>query len=469
MKSLPFDIRHPLVCLIALIAGVMIGFCHVLPAEAAEVPTPSLMQRLRVPEPSDEWRIDAFIRGYPVKLSLPRESARIGSFPPRIQRLIRKRMEFRQRNIEVLRSVVQMLEAKIAEHGRPVRHPAHSGRLERVVISIPPIGRSGSYGSALELHKPVLAALPDHTEVDFFLPEDAVPLAAHLMKEIEMEDRVKLHGVKVHEFAEDGIRLRYHTTRWTRDIFWPVTDRTGRTQLLLPLAFYQINDLSRPDNDYIERLDDDDLDIVRVPLFFKGGNLFIGEIGGRRILFIGQDELELNRDFYYNAFFYHPPQEEVLGLFKLLSGADEVRVLPNSKHLFHLDMAMSFVKPGTAALLDPVDGELLDKEDQHVIRTIHQALSEYGFRIVKVPTLADWVVTYKSPVNVIPFTNRGSNRLTAIIPQWEDRKLSDGIKPDSINQRIRQAYEHAGIKQIFAVGHFHHLNGNFHCAVLPVK
>ena len=315
----------------------------------------------------------------------------------------------------------------------------------------------------------MLAALPDYTEVNFFLPEESVSQVALRLRALGIEQRVRLHGEQEYELVENGIPLRHHTTRWMRDLFWTTAGQDDQSFLLLPLAFYQINDLSRPDNDYVDRLNDAQHEVVRVPLFFTGGNLVVGVIGGRRILFIGQDELQLNRDFYYNAFFYFPPQEAVLELFKRLAGADEVKVLPNSKHLFHIDMVMSVLKPETVALIEPVDEEALAEDDQRVIAEIRQALTAYGFRIVGVPTFADWVGTFKSPVNIIPYTHRGSGRLSALVPQFEDRVVTSQGKPVSIQQEIKQAYTDAGVETVFAESGFYQFGGNFHCAILPVK
>ena len=156
-------------------------------------------------------------------------------------------------------------------------------------------------------------------------------------------------------------------------------------------------------------------------------------------------------------------------MFKRLAGADEVKVLPNSKHLFHLDMAMSVLKPGTVALIEPVDGDALAEDNRRVIAEIRQALAVYGFHIVRVPTLADWVNTFKSPVNVIPYTHRGSGRLSALVPQFEDRVVTSQGKPVSIRQEIRRAYKDAGVEAIFAASDFYRFAGNFHCAILPVQ
>lgn len=195
----------------------------------------------------------------------------------------------------------------------------------------------------------------------------------------------------------------------------------------------------------------------------------VGVTRGRRILFIGRDELQLNQDYYFNAFFYFPPQEEVLALFKQIAAADEVRVLPNSKHLFHLDMAMSVLKPDTLALIEPVDEDGLDEDDRKVIVEMRRALTEYGFHIVGVPTFADWVSSFKSPVNILPYADRHSGHLRAIVPQFEERSVMENERAVQIYQKIIQVYSDAGVDVTFATSKFYPFNGNFHCAVIPIR
>ena len=457
-----------LTLLLSVVLVAMYGLAHAGWLHLPGARQPSLLQRLHVPQLSDPWEIDAIFDGYRVQLALPQEMDKVNMLPPQIQNSVRQRIEYRRRNIQVLRTVAVALD-RVFDSGQTIHLAEHDQTLEHVVMSLPPLLQGTNPELSLALHEPVLTALPDYTKVDFFLPDSLIPQVALRLRKLKMEQRVKLHGQKAYELVEGKIPLRHFTTRWVRDLFWTAADRGGRSLLMLPMASYQINDLSRPDNDYVSELDDAQNEVVRAPLFFKGGNLQVGVIGGRRILFIGQDELQQNQRIYYNAFFYFPPQEEVLELFKQLAGADEVRVLPNSKNLFHLDMVMSVLSPGTVALIEPVDKDALADDDRRVIAEVRQALTAYGFRIVAVPTLVDWVASFKSPVNLIAFTHRDSGRLSAIVPQFEDRVLLAKGKPLSIQQKIKQAYTDAGVETIFTASDFYQYGGNFHCAILPIK
>jgi hypothetical protein len=426
-----------------------------------------ILQRLQVPNPLDSWKIDSYFGTERVVLELPKDLLKIDTLPQEIRSSLEQRIEFRRRNIEVLRKAAIETD-RILQKG-PITHFAeYKQRLNLVVMSLPP-SRENSYGSPIALHEPVLKALPDYTKVEFFLQEGLIPQVANRLQKLGLKQHVKLHGEKEYEFIESGISLRHHTTRWMRDLFWTASKQDGKSLLILPLAFYQINDLSRPDNDYITKLEDPQHQVIRVPLFFKGGNFLVGSVGKKRILFVGEDELQLNQNFYYNAFFYFPPPEEVLELLKQLIGADEVRVLPNSKHLFHLDMVMSAIKPGVMAIIEPVDTGALDADDQRVITEARQMLAENGFRIVGVPTLADWINTFKSPVNIVPFTNRNNGRLSALVPQFEDKWIMIRGESVSIQKKIQQSYMNAGVSTIFATSEFFKFGGNFHCAILPVE
>lgn len=228
---------------------------------------PTLLQRLHVPQPSDPWEIDAIFDGYRVKIALPEGIEEIDKLPPLIQKAVRKRIEFRNRNILVLRKVALALDQKL-KNSTLVHIAGYDQTLAHVVMSLPPMDGSIPV-SPLALHEPILAALPDYSEVVFFLPDSLIPQVASRLHVLQMGHRVRLHGVREYQFNEEGIPIRHATTRWTRDLFRITADQDNKTILWLPLAFYQINDLSRPDNNYVRELDDGLHDVVSVPLFLK--------------------------------------------------------------------------------------------------------------------------------------------------------------------------------------------------------
>lgn len=428
---------------------------------------PSLLQRLRVPDPTDLWQIDAFFNDYRVKLSLPRDLNQLSQLPPSIEKMVRRRIEFRRRNIDVLRQVAIEFDA-VLSNSPPTHLAQHEQTLEQVAMALSAKSVSDP-ASALSLHEPLLAALPVYTKINLFLPQELISPVSRRLRTLGLKSRVRLHGQPELESTEDQIFLRRQTTYWMRDVAMTSANRQGHFPLLLPLAFYQINDLSRPDNDYVHELASVQHPVQRVPLFFKGGNLNVGEIGQRRILFIGQNELQFNQQFFYTAFFYFPPLDAVLELLLQLTGADEVRVLPNSKNFYHLDLVMAVIKPGTVALLEPLDKEALLPEDLGVLDQVRQAVSAAGFRIVGIPTLSDWAKEFKSPVNILPFRHRDSGIASVIVPQFEDRLITLKGKSYSIHKKIKQAYAQAGLTPIFATSGLYRLGGNFHCAVLPLR
>lgn len=427
---------------------------------------PSLLERLRVPELSDPWEIDAFFEGVRIKLAFPESLNHLDKLPAAIQDTVRRRIKFRWRNLNVLRKAA--IDLDVALRTNPFTHLAqHEQTLEHVVMALPPIQPNSSEG-AIAMHEPLLAALPTYSKVDFFLPEALMKQVASRLSVLGLQKRVHLHGENQFELIEDKILLRHHTTYWMRDVLMASADKHGNTPLLLPLAFYQINDLSRPDNDYVHKLHNPKRPVIRIPLFFKGGNLMVISSRQRRILLIGQDELRHNQEFYYNAFFYFPPESEVLDLLRQIAGADDVRVIPNSKNLYHLDMVMAVVQPGIVALLDPLDSEELHSEDRRVISQLHDILEDYGQRIVGIPTLSNWVNEFKSPVNILPFRHRDTRVLSAIVPRFEEQIVTIDGRSTSIHETIRQVYREAGVETIFASSGLFRSGGNWHCAVLPI-
>lgn len=420
----------------------------------------------QVPASEDAWEINSVIKGHYVRLRLPQESAKIALLPPEVRAIVEQRALYRQNNLKILRNTFALLDTHASGSGTTLG-AEYRQSLSRVALSVFP----DQAHSPLWRHEPLIKAMPPYTQFDVFVPRQLAGAARVELDSWGVANRATVHEVELWSSVENGELIQNQPTRWARDLMETLVDpRTGRTTALLPLARAQGTDLARSDNDYLQVLGKGDIDILRVPLFFRSGNLVMGEARGRRYLFIGERELRHLNAYFYNAFFFMPPQAAVLELLKVLTGVDEVVELPNSEHLFHLDMALIILGDGKAGVLEPIGIENMLTENSSVIVTIRNTLESLGFAVVGVPTTPERIRNFQSPVNALPFKHAHTGTQMILVPRFpHSPTLLIQQKEIRLRELVEQAYLAAGYETIYIEDRFHDEHGNLHCAVMVIK
>lgn len=309
-------------------------------------------------------------------------------------------------------------------------------------------------------HEPVLLALPSYTKILLLTPQNALAKVRSRLHFLGIAGRVRI----INSGAPPS-RNTDGTTRWIRDVIH-VAHVGKQTLVEIPLAHKQFDDLAHNDLAYVERIGDRQHGVLRIPIYFRGGNLARVD-HDKRILLIGADEIQMNMKWFIESFGFRPPATSVQEILKTATGVDAVVVLPNSRNFYHLDMYLTPLGPGVVGLLAPLDHARLSAVDRKVLLESAAALARLGLRTVPIPTLVDWIEKFQSPTNSVSFTERGTSRRRALVPQFPEHSVPAALA--SVNRRVLAAYRQAGIDPIAVEDRFHTRWGNTHCALVALR
>lgn len=403
------------------------------------------------------WNLHLDQANGPLTLRMLSDGPRIGRLPPNLEREARTRVAERAENVRALRLAAQEFDRATAD-GRLHLAPEYERDLREVLIAAmrPRPGASPS----IRAHAPILKALPAYSRIRIFVPPKEAATVRKELKALNLSSRATL---VIDDDAKSGEKL----TPWVRDKLL-VVDGGSRAILATPMRFYPGRRLAENDLRHLGRLRASGREVLRTPLFFRSGNLLLGR-AGQRILFLGEGELYLNAAGYVQAHLARPDSAEVIAGLQALTGADRVVVLPNSDRLFHIDQYFAPLADGVAALLAPLDPERLPAEDARAIAEAGRMLRELGFRVVAIPTLAERVLAYQSPVNIVPFRDLQRMDRAALVPRFPDRQVVVDGRRRSLNQLVAEAYGAAGTRAILVEDHFSDWMGNTHCAAVPLR
>lgn len=407
-----------------------------------------------------KWEIVAGIEGTQQRFVFPDDYAKLNKYPPQVRSPIIEAASRAERNIARIREIGRSFFADARKHTYRML-PDSELALREVVIAV----RENS-ADPLTRHEPILRALPDYSHIHVITPKDLLATVRSKIGAIpQLEHKATLHPVDVWVEKTNAGFVYRRPTRWVRDAFLPGRDDTGRPVVFLPPAYTSIRDLTRNDLDFFRNITGSAERQLRLPVFVRGGNLKLVEHGRRRILLIGEREFRYNEEIYLATTQFRPPEQLMIDVLKEISGADEVVVLPNSDHLFHLDMVMALPRPGVAAVVAPTDPARVSDEDRTVIRRVREELTRIGVRRVDIPTTAARIGAFQSPVNGVAFRNATTRQRMFILPEFPEQAAD----PHKLNALIRQRYREAGVRPLPIEERFFSLHGNTHCVMVGIS
>lgn len=408
----------------------------------------------RLTDANREWNLHLGAGGA-LTLRMPRDSARLDHLAPPLAAEAHAKLTQRDQNLGELRAVARRFDAAVAQ-GRLHLAPEYERDMSELLIAATRTRQGGA--PTIQPHIPILRALPPYTRLRVFVPREGIAAVERELASLGLKSRSTL---MIDDDAAPGAAL----TPWVRDQVL-VIDGGERSILATPLRFYP-GRLAESDLRHLGRLKARGREVLRIPLFFRSGNLLLAR-HGQRILFVGQTELFLNAVGYVQAHLSRPDSAEVLSGLRAMSGADEVIVLPNSDRLFHIDQYFAPLADGVAALLRPLDPHNLHPDDQRAIDETRKILHELGFRIIPIPTVAERIHSYQSPVNIVPFRDLAQRDRAALVPRFPDRMVQVDGRRQSLNALVAQAYRGAGIRPVEVDDNFAPLMGNTHCVAVPL-
>jgi hypothetical protein len=377
-----------------------------------------------------------------------------------------RKIQLRDRNLAVLRALAARAEVALSSTHLSSK-PEYLRTFEHVALSVHMSDVEG--GDPLFRHRPVLSQLPEYTRLTVFVPEELVPATRASLAEMHLDGRAQVAGVARWKVVEGGIPVFHDTTTWAQDLFEVASGDDGIDRVVVPVSHNQIEDLAQPDNDYVEALAEPGRrQVLRLPIFFRPGNLLHADGGSGRTLLVGSKEVEYQRSDTYSSSMFVPPDDAFLTLLGDAFGAKRHVVLPNTKLLFHIDMAIVLLPGGAAGVIDPVDPEALTPEDQQALASIRSTLQALGLRIVNIPTATEWMSRFQSVVNVLPFTDRRDGRLRVFVPAYPE-PAALGLRALGLNERVRATYEAEGFEVLPVEDRFGTKHGDIHCAFNVVE
>jgi hypothetical protein len=379
-------------------------------------------------------------------------------------------------NLAIIASARRTFLESLADDGPSVVRPEYERRLGEIAFAA---NRGSDKRSPLSDFAEIFAALPSYTQLHLFVPETAVEWAEEELAELGIEYRASVYGV-TSEFLSGRWKawsdtIVRNSSIWMRDVAL-VGATGGAPRIYQPLAYRASSSLSQNDTDFIRELGGGDtrLKVVPFPHFIRGGNLLTGEIGGRLIAFIGTNEVQFNvaalpvltqdkrgEDVVANDF---------LRDLKLVTGADKVVVLPNTRRVFHLDQALVFLAPGRVGVLKSVDDVPFDPAEEAMFSEIRRILADNGFTIVDIPSSPGHLGRFESSANALLFRNVNSGRPTALVPRFPDAEVTwEGQTFKSMMELVADVYRREGFAVVFVKDSFSTLQGNLHCVTLPLN
>lgn len=361
-----------------------------------------------------------------------------------------------QANLTALRQTSARFFPFVAQGGARAL-PEYDNDLAEAVMAVDP--ELGDQANPIHAHEPVLLALPSYSRVVLLTPAKARWRVRERLRALGLDRRVRIVlSTRPASTGEDG------RTRWVRDTVFTAR-KAQQTVIYTSLAHKDFFDVAHHDLGYLGRLNDNRHQLVRAPIFFRGGNLAIAETT-QRILLVGSDELEMNRQWFVSAFGFSPLPETVPTALQLAAQVDRVVVLPNSRNFYHLDMFLAPLARGKVALLQPQDPEHLAAADRQVLQRSREVLTRLGLQIVAVPTRSEWIAKFQSPTNVVSFVDHVSHRQRVLVPQFPEP--SGPGAGASLNALALAAYRAAGSEPTAVEDRFHDHYGNTHCALVAL-
>lgn len=363
-------------------------------------------------------------------------------------------------NLRTLRQTSASFVQRVAEH-RAVARPEYYNELSEAVMAVD--AEESRQDNPIFAHEPVLQALPAYSRVTLFTPLEARQRVRERLRVLGLQDRVR-----VMPSAAPPSRAIDGRTRWIRDTIFAAHD-AEHAVVYTSLAHKANRDVAHDDLGYVKGISDRRHQVVRMPIFFRGGNLAMVETSDnrRRILLVGSDEVAMNQQWFLDAFGFEPLPDTVPATLSLASQAEQVVVLPNSRNFYHLDMFLAPLAKGKVALLAPQDPENLAPQDRQLLDETRQTLGRLGLQIVEVPTRAEWVRKFQSPTNLVRFNDHHSHRPRALVPQFPEP--AGAGRSGSLNAAALAAYRAAGIDPIPVEDRFHDHFGNTHCALIALQ
>lgn len=375
--------------------------------------------------------------------------------------------------------------------------PEYERLMEHVVLSL------SSGEDEPKYHHEIISRLPGYTRIDLMVPEGHLDAIKSWTKDKPYRDRIRVvsydpqyrNGARLYLLLPDEDQLvavdtedyrlgSQYGTIWAQDLFEVAIALDGRTLLLTACAhkcFQGARDRRDrrviSDNAYLACLDTDDVEVRRLPLAFKGGNILVDELAGRRIVFCGYDSVRSTRTAWRAFEGETISDDKVAEMVQDGLNADQVVIVGGTHSqpelMYHLDQSMLLLPDGVAAVprivgerprLEPDASPI--RQVEAFLNALRPKLGKLGYRVVNIDTTVQNVLHYQHYVNAIPFVERESGKRTILLPSFPDATTE---QDRAVVQKNTKTLESLGYSVIHVPTRAYELTGGIHCLINVLK
>ncbi len=386
--------------------------------------------------------------------------------------------------------------------------PEYEKSLNTVILSFD--------SAAPEPQMELIKCLPEYSRIIFFIRNDEdIDKVKDLLSDILPVERINdctfLRTDKRQNTAtdtkDDNESLLLN---WMQDI-----GKGDRTSFFIPITHFSPV-IHHFDNLYVENLVQAGINVIRLPVFFEGGNLLLARNKkGRRYLFLGKKSLEVSQELYGQLEVQYL-EGYLKSFIRSIFSADEILLMDDhtrlkSDFILHIDRAFMPLGDGLIAVqvlgaLPPQpalsSGQMKrdwekkikqaegNKAAPHIIESLRKAyqqdllrvrlydesvayqkkiqsdiktFAKHGFEVVELKTDIIHILRFQSFANCIVYHHKTTGEKSIILPFYPDQRGQ--FQSGGLNQANKETLESLGFRVTPVREKAYPRGGNSHCLI----
>ncbi len=371
--------------------------------------------------------------------------------------------------------------------------PEYERRMKRVVVAVPDDDTQPT------LQHEVLCKLPEYTEILFLVPDNRLESVQAWIADRPYAKRTSIvpfdpqHRSKTRLYLllpdEENLVVvdtgdfqlgSQPGTHWAQDLFEVATDTNNHSILLASCAHkcYQamhdrVDRQVISDNAYLRCLDFGSVDLQKLGLAFKGGNVLVDEYEGNRIAFCGYDSFRTTRTAWEAFHGERLSDGRIAEMFRNSLNVNRVVLVggsgPQPELMYHLDQAMLLL-PDRRAAVPRVVGDLprLEPDASRIrqargfLAALRDILLDLGYSLIDIDTSVQNVLRYQHYVNAVPYIDDRTNERVILFPTFPS---GPAVQQEQLLERNIARLEATGYRVVKVPTQAYELTGGIHCLI----
>ncbi len=373
--------------------------------------------------------------------------------------------------------------------------PEYKRSLKKVVISLDTVKPT------LKLQHNILSHLCEYTEIILLLPQCNLESVVNQLKDKPYYNRIRLVAFEerkrkdcsfflvfpdkdklVHVYTGNHLSPKQPGSVWAQDLFEVMKKPDGRILLVTSEVHKYYSSVGEktdtkvlPDNMYLNNLSTVADEVVKIPLVFQGGNIFVDEIDGQKVVFCGGDILNETRTVWHGIAEKKLSDSEIIRLITDIFNAEKVVIVAVATKdrlqpslMYHLDQAMILLADGIAGVARIVGQDAVDTANDDEVRDVERFLSklrtillDLGYKVINIDITVDNLLRCQHYVNAIPYIDAETDQKTILMPVFSEQTDFD----KELVRRNTASFEALGYKVISVPTKADKLKGGIHCLI----